>query len=323
MPKPNSLDDASLRLLLASSYSVAQASAIELIPRTASWVARISSGTQRWWMRFERVAYRTVRHVETEAELLWHLHGAGCSVPAPLRRNDGSFASTLAIGGEPFAGFLSEEAVGVVAVAPTQSQARLLGRTLALLHQHGDSALARDRFVIDADLLAHHPLRLLAAAVPGGWYDCASLEALAVHLATRVWSEPAEPLPASLCHGDLHLENVCFGGDTPTLIDFGECGYGPSAYDLACYWRKRVLAGATGSPWRAEWCALLEGYGSVRPLEERELHALPALAALRAIRTMAMPALPGCETWGAGWLRERGYFESHLAMIDRLAAQRD
>jgi Ser/Thr protein kinase RdoA (MazF antagonist) len=113
------------------------------------------------------------------------------------------------------------------------------------------------------------------------------------------------------------LDNVCFSSKTPALIDFAECGCGPSALELACYWRKRVLAGAQGLAWRDEWRALLEGYGSVRPLDQHELRATPALAVLRAIRTMAMPALPGCEPWGRTWLQDRKYFQAHLEMIDR------
>lgn len=318
MSTPSSRDDASLRALLASSYSVSESATIELSARTASWVAHISSGTRRWWLRLERTAYRGVQHVELEGELVMSLGNAGCSVPAPVRRADGSFASTLAIEGEAFAGVLYEEAPGVAVAAASEDQAHTLGRALALLHQHGASSLAQRRLVIDMSLLVHEPLRALAAAVPRDWYEHAGLEMLSARLGTLVWSQLVAAMPAGLCHGDVHLDNVCFSGATATLIDFGECGYGPSALDLACYWRKRILAGAEGAAWRTEWRALFEGYGSVRPLEQHELRAIPALAVLRAIRTMAMPALPGCEAWGGAWLQDRAYFAAHLEMIDRL-----
>lgn len=318
MGTPSSRDDASLRALLASSYGISEAATVELSARTASWVARVSSGEQRWWLRLERTAYRGVEQVELEGELATRLGNAGCSVAAAVRRGDGSFASTVAIEGEAFGGILYEEAAGASVAAPTEAQAHALGRALALLHQHGDSSLARRRLVIDMSYLVHEPLRALAAKVPRDWCEHDGLEMLSARLGTMVWSQLVPPLAAGFCHGDVHLDNVCFSGDTATLIDLGECGYGPSALDLACYWRKRILAGAEGAAWRAEWRAVLEGYGSVRVLEVHELRAIPALAVLRAVRTMGMPALPGCGAWGSAWLQDRGYLQAHLERVDRL-----
>jgi Ser/Thr protein kinase RdoA (MazF antagonist) len=100
MGTPTSRDDAALRVLLASSYAMAEPAELELSARAASWIASVSSGAQRWWLRLERMAYRGVQQIELEAELATRLRSADCSVPAPVRRTDTSFASTLAIEGE-------------------------------------------------------------------------------------------------------------------------------------------------------------------------------------------------------------------------------
>jgi Ser/Thr protein kinase RdoA (MazF antagonist) len=165
--------------------------------------------------------------------------------------------------------------------------------------------------------------------MPLGWirpwlrrtaHDVDALDALAGEMIARVWQrDGSTPLPSGLCHGDLHLENVRFDGAAPTLFDFEAGGIGPCAYDLACYWRKRVALAPPGEePLYAEWDALLRGYTRVRALAPSELHAIPALATLRAIWTMALPASPHAR-WGRDWLIDPEYFDAHLAMIARCA----
>jgi Ser/Thr protein kinase RdoA (MazF antagonist) len=306
--------------LLTASYPSLAPLAIDVHARTASRLIRVTSATRRYWMRLERIEHRSLEMVELEAHLLAHLHSASASVAAPVPRADGTFATALSFEDHELAGFLCEEAAGHAVADPTPPQAHALGRALALLHQLGDARLARRRLVIDMDYLVREPLRHLATSVPTDWYEAHGIELLAARVATLVWGPLVGELPASFCHGDVHLENVYFNADTPILIDFGECGYAPSAHDLGCYWRKRILSGATGPSWKAEWRALLGGYATVRTLDQRELRAIPALAVLRAIRTMALPALPGCEPWGADWLRDRAYFQAHLELIDSLVS---
>jgi Ser/Thr protein kinase RdoA (MazF antagonist) len=259
--------------------------------------------------------------VEAEAQLQFQLSDAAGCVARPVRRRDARFMNTLVLDGHVYAGFLSEEAAGIEVSQPTPSQARALGRALARIHQRGDRVLARDRLTIDLNYLAGRPLERLEATVPPAWYGARFLTDLAEELASRARVTAGAPLPTGFCHGDLHLANLRFDEDRPTLFDFGECGFGPLCYDLACYWRKRLLSAPPQSRWDEEWCALLDGYSSVRSLTDTEIRAIPALGALRAIWTMARPSLPGCQHWGSDWLRDPEYFRAHLKMIARLAGE--
>jgi len=258
-----------------------------------------------------------MQQVELEGRLVSSLGSAGRFAAAAVPRVDGSYATAVTVAGEVFAGLLAEDAPGNSVERPSVLQAKQLGTALATLHRQGDSKLAKQRLVIDMRHLAHGPLERLRRAVPSHWYSAEKLEAKVSELAELAW--PSDELPAGFCHGDVHCGNIHYDGSAPCLFDFGEVGYGPSCYDLACYWRKRRLSEAEPEVWTAEWEAILAGYGDVRPLSPEELRAIPALGVLRALWTMAMPTLPGCASWGGEWIRSPEYFRAHLKMIDRLA----
>jgi Ser/Thr protein kinase RdoA (MazF antagonist) len=116
----------------------------------------------------------------------------------------------------------------------------------------------------------------------------------------------------------VHLGNVRFAEASPTIFDFEGCGVGPYVYDVACYWRKHVFGAVDPVNAARAWREFLVGYGSIRPLGDHELAAVPALATLRAIWVMALPALPGAR-WGTAWLEDASYFEAHLEVIARFA----
>ena len=134
----------------------------------------------------------------------------------------------------------------------------------------------------------------------------------------RAWNRGVR-VPIGLCHGDVHVGNTRIADDVVTLFDFDVCGMGPLAYDLACQWRKCLLALEQRDAAALEWSSFLRGYTSVRELTDAERDVIPAFAALRAIWTMAMPTA-FADVWGTQMLRDPTYFDAHLGMIRRLAA---
>jgi Ser/Thr protein kinase RdoA (MazF antagonist) len=119
--------------------------------------------------------------------------------------------------------------------------------------------------------------------------------------------------------GDLHPQNANIDDDgTITMFDFDELACGPHVYDLACCWRKCLLAHDRRTDSEDEWRAFLRGYEIEREISEKEWRALRPWATLRAIWTMAMPA-QGIGIWGDDWLADATYFAAHLEMIRRFA----
>lgn len=298
---------------IRANYELAEPLSSDIHQRVASWTARVTSKEDAYWLRFQRAKYQSQEELEKSARLVWRLGSTAVRVALPVRRTDGCLTGGLLIGAEPWTGTLTHEARGDHLDSLTPAHAVALGRALAEVHTSTELSPSSAPRTIDAGSLAITPLQRLALIARRDCYQASELEAVALRL-TGLLS--AWDLPTGLCHGDVHLGNVLFQDSVPTLFDF-ECALGPLAYDLGCYWRKRVLADPDEVEWTNEWQAIIDGYGSIRQLEEEEHRAIPLFAALRAIWTMAMPTLPGCD-WGADWLKDPEYFEAHLSEIRRL-----
>jgi len=88
-------------------------------------------------------------------------------------------------------------------------------------------------------------------------------------------------LPAQVIHYDGHNENLLWSEDgnkeLAGLIDFGDLIYGPAIMDLAIAFssfltEQITLSGKAG--WISNAIALMQGFNSVRPLQEEELEVL-------------------------------------------------
>jgi Ser/Thr protein kinase RdoA (MazF antagonist) len=176
-------------------------------------------------------AHRSGRHdrnaLESEAVWLEHLHGQGVSVQRPVAfengklilEHDGVFYSLLSwLQGEVHE-FLDE------------TQAKLSGQLMAKLH-----LIARDftpppgfsRPVYDA---AHFEITLKRLqAIPWLESDWPMLEQ-----SVRVVQQEFQPgeQPWTLIHTDFHAGNLVFNSARVSAIDFGLCGFGPEAFDIA------------------------------------------------------------------------------------------
>jgi homoserine kinase type II len=90
--------------------------------------------------------------------------------------------------------------------------------------------------------------------------------------------EPRIPhdLPCGILHGDLFPDNVIGSdGEVAAILDLEEAWIGPLAFDLVMSFVG--FGWEDGGPLEERWCALLEGYESVRALTEVEWSALPYL----------------------------------------------
>ena len=76
--------------------------------------------------------------------------------------------------------------------------------------------------------------------------------------AERALAQRGEP-PKALIHGDLQARHVLVHGDTVSLVDFGDTGWGDAAFDLVVltHWTPEKLP------------RVLAGYGAAEPLRER------------------------------------------------------
>ena len=90
-------------------------------------------------------------------------------------------------------------------------------------------------------------------------------------------------LPKGLIHGDLFVDNILFEGNQVSgIIDFYYAHDDAFAMDIAISLNAQAVLLSDGDNVRIK--AFLDGYQSVRPLQDDELQALPLLLRLAALR---------------------------------------
>jgi aminoglycoside phosphotransferase len=126
-----------------------------------------------------------------------------------------------------------------------------------------------------------HCAQLVATARP----DVANI---AGRLSVQLAGGPPPPEALVCLHGDVHADNMLFDGGQVHLIDFDQSGYGAAAADLAGVLASLLTAHLVGHVAADRFgAALLDGYGTVRPLpshDELRWYTAAALLNERAIR---------------------------------------
>ncbi len=208
--------------------------------------------------------------------LMEHLAEAGVSCPTPMRDSAGQALSQLC--GRPAAiiSFLS----GVSVSAPSEGHCAAVGEALAKLHLAGATYGPRRENALGPEAWApmFTSFSYRADEVQAGLKPFVEQE-----LVTLEGSWPRD-LPEGVIHADLFPDNVFFlGGELSGLIDFYFACWDALAYDIAiclnawCFENDFTFNREKGR-------ALLTGYSGVRPLQARELDAMPILARGAAMR---------------------------------------
>ncbi|GEP11626.1 homoserine kinase [Methylobacterium gnaphalii] len=210
--------------------------------------------------------------------LMGHLFRAGLSCPQPVKNRHDTALGSLC--GRPAAiiSFLD----GVSVKRPTADHCRELGRALAGLHHAG-----RDFGMTRANNLSVGAWRPLFEQA-GTQADTVAAGLRARTLEDLALLEASWPrdLPSGVIHADLFTDNVFFIGDELSgIIDFYFACTDALAYDLAICLNAWCFE-ADGRYDRAMGAAMIAGYQESRPLEPREVEALPVLARGAAMRFM-------------------------------------
>lgn len=214
--------------------------------------------------------------------LLDHLAERRCPVPATIHDRDGAAFRDLR--GKKVA--LIEFLPGVSPTLPDAAQAHSLGAVLARMHlasldfpmeRRNAMDFARNALVLER--CGKEALARIDPALPaliGAARDAAALD--------------LSPLPRAQIHADLFPDNVLMIGSQVTgLIDFYFACTGAMALDLAtthaawCFDRSNSYRPDIGR-------ALVDGYETVRQLEEGERALMPHIAQGAALRFVASRA---------------------------------
>jgi len=212
----------------------------------------------RRWLRFAPIWHPAADRIGAGVLLSRRWAGAGAAQPIPTA-DGGDFVDVDAPSGRVRA-TLYEDVVGTELSADgadedraSDDQVRAWGAALATLHSAplDDGALP--------------PQRTHAATADAALADhIAELEALVTAL---------PPSEHGIIHGDFELDNVRFDGDLVRFFDVDEGGSAPFATDIALATRDLDDPGLR---------LFIDGYRSVRALDDRVLELLPTCARLAA-----------------------------------------
>lgn len=274
----------------------------QLIKGTINDVYRVDSSQCTFILRIHRAYQHSQAELAAELDILDELITQGFRVTSAVRRPTGERWITIPAPEGPRYGVLFTFISGqLLSKQPERHIVRLLGRTIAQLHQAATNfAFVQHRPCFDFALMVESALDALKPVLirPD---DVAYLQTVATKLRSKITALPTTLPGYSFIHGDLIPSNILIQADgSLALIDFDFCGIGLRAFDVATYLNELRF-------WEAapELAGIfVEAYQEVRPLAAWELAALPALEAARTIFALGIPARHVNE-WGNAYLSER------------------
>jgi len=263
-------------------------------------------GKPRYVLRVHRRGYHT--DTALRSELLWmtslHDHGIPTPLVRPTRGGDLLTLVAGADGAGPFQcdllSWVSGTPLGTIENKSFGREEFIerayeqVGRLAAQVHRHSEHWRPAEPFERhrwdEEGFLGTHP-------VWGHYGDLDSLTAGELGLLNRAAEVARRRLAEfgkssdrfGLIHGDLVPENVLMDGETCTLIDFDDAGFGWYVADIAV----AVFFQVGTASFTPALHSMLHGYRQVRELSADDLRMLDVMLLLRGLAVL-------------GWIRTRG-----------------
>lgn len=277
------LDAKALQHQVLSDYDLPEPVTCTLYLRGDNDTYQVRAGDQTHYLRVYTHRKEQEYHlrIATEIDLLEIAHAAGVPVARAIPRKDGSYLNLLHAPEGIRPAVLFE---GVPGVPPgrnlTPQQARAYGQTVGELHKAWMVDQVLPLPIYDAVPVVEEPLRRLEPYLQDRPDDLDFLQQIADLVSITFSRLPDHAGAYGVIHGDLHKTNVLITAEGDLhLIDFTTVGYGWRAHELAVLlWSTAVVSDFEPRAFPEVFQAYLEGYESVRPLDDAERDALPILA---------------------------------------------
>jgi Ser/Thr protein kinase RdoA (MazF antagonist) len=276
-------------------------------PRPLSAACLVETSRATVFVKRHHCSVRSVGTLGEEHRFIAHLRGNGIPIPAVL--SDAHGQTAVAIGDWTYE--VHEHAAGIdlyrEAISwsplPNREHARSAGRMLAALHDAAEShhAPQRDTHILVARselICSPDPVATLRAQLPArpGLADYLQDRDWPTDLAELLapWHAAAQPRlarqPRLWTHGDWHVSNLCWSGDSANarisaVLDFGLAAANGALFDLATAIERNAIAWlaldtGTDAAHPDIACALIEGYRQQRPLSAADIQLLADLLPL-------------------------------------------
>ena len=241
---------------------------VRILRASANFVCVVQSHLGKTFLRFNHASERSSEAVAGELEFIHHLSRRGVPVALPLHSRAGNFVESVATDLGLFHAVLFEALPGThleIDQLDLQGFARW-GRSLAQLHRAARGFVPHNR---------------------PGWRDWLNMaRAVLPPVETAAWRELAyvdaalSGLPRGDSFGTIHydfeLDNICWDGSTPAILDFDDCGPHWFAADIAFALRDLFGDRSSVVDFADErFQSFVRGYRALRPIDETDLRCIP------------------------------------------------
>ncbi|BBY26448.1 phosphotransferase enzyme family protein [Mycolicibacterium sediminis] len=286
-------DDVEVAELALTAYDLSPDSTLRLLnlSENATYAVEDPATGDRSILRVHRKDYHRPHEIESELHWLDALRRDGdVTVPTVLPARDGRRVVTVGHDGTDrhVVHFAMVPGAEPDAESLTVHDFQTLGRITAALHDHSRAWTRPEgfgRFAWD------WPHSLGDTPRWGRWQDAvgvgpsesAVLNRAAQLLEQRLTEYGSGPDVFGLVHADLRLANLLVDGDTITVIDFDDCGFGWYFYDFGT-----AVSFFEDDPAVPEWLdAWVTGYRTRRPMTPADEAMLPSFVLLRRLLLLA------------------------------------
>ena len=288
--KYSQFDTEELLKELSLQYDLPQDSKCIFYKTGLNDIYKVTSKCGDYYLRISLSNVYSTLQIEEEIQFILHLLKSGISVVEPIQCKNGSYILELNAP-EGMRQAVLFHGIEQSPMGEADTLYNNLGELVAKMHIASRTYNKTSvRLSIDEKMLVKEPSSYLNEYLKHRPDDLDFLNKTAMALwdsADKMLSKYDDLL--GYCHGDIQPSNYFFKEDRPVIFDFDCMGWGYFAYDLGV-----LLANLT---FHAEdiyektvWCAFIDGYNSVRQLNEDEKKSIYIFAALHLLRVLSYHA---------------------------------
>jgi Ser/Thr protein kinase RdoA (MazF antagonist) len=278
-PKKNLVDPLAIKEYVKENFAFTESVTAQILNIGVNDIYLIEVGSEKYVLRLSRADKNlTLTDSSFLFELTWleFLNDHQIPVSFPIRRIDKQLFGIIEAFEGPRYATLFSFAEGTTDI--NADQAFILGRSLAQLHIISDNFktdLERDH--LDIDQLIDEPLTQIKMTLDKSREkELKILNKLAEKLREQISYVDMTKETYGIIAGDIHGYNQHFTKENQlTMFDFEFCAYGYRVYDIATFRWSR------GSDNEELWNAFLNGYQSVRKLNNSEMKAIETFVQAR------------------------------------------
>lgn len=258
----------------------------------------------RYSLRIYRHGIHTRDEIDFEVDALNYLHNNGFPVAFPIARRSGGYITEISTPEGVRYVLVTAFAEGDTAKFDSLDNLRLMGKSVANLHQVSDGFKTdHKKNFIDLKLLIDDSFKTIEPHVAHLPERLTLLKQYLETASNSVQQIGEDVLDFGFCHGDVHGGNTHLHDGVLRHFDFEECRFGYRVFDLATF--KWSLALDGNGP--ESWAAFVTGYESVRKIGEAETELLDTFVLLRHIWLIGLH-MRNADDFG-GYLRSDEYIE--------------